>query len=845
MSDINLVAATNFTPKGWDPNRIEMGQVNGLARAGYDPVWSYLQKAGFTTETNPIDSYFAYYGNGNAADSQFSLLPLDGDPWSPSLTTGKITSPYAAKAAGVTNPVFVIYSNDMSTSESANPKVPTNAQIVGELGLGGEVENSDGSFTRTYDGSGLDLISKTNSAVMELANLALQSAAFDCQAKIAGFDQGAATILFNPDGLGAMIKNLGGNGVSINLDPATYTKDAIYLKKYTNPTTGVTMTPTVIKWNDILTKAVNTAYMDPKYVSELHLPDKAAVLKSLSEQTFASDISGYFPAQAWLIKTFAPNESVATVLNIWTAAYNGVNTSDIGLPKWDVAKAFNNIVTGANQLGWREAAKFMDFTAFDRYERDDLSGQVVNGGQQSFAYTPTAWKNTIDTFAATTAKLMPDPAKQGVMLWQIPSGSLPVAAMDQTTLKGMGVTPTTTYPTENTDTPHSGIEQSYFFGQTDLDKKKPNAGIWDGYSGATKTGMDLGALVTKAYGTTTTYAVQLQGDPNFTSKGVLKEEGNPLHNTSKVFAILWGGGATSTPLSYTGTQWVGASVDDAIATPLFSSLKSYDISASSQMIQGTLDQLDVAYVRGRVADYQKLSLTLPATSTSAEEIILIDNVAGRDKTLNLIDVERVNFSDASVAFDVGGVAGQVANLYDIVLDREIDKDGLGYWMYRLDEGAPLTDVALAFLASPEAIELRAATGLELQEFLYREFQEELATIMTETVLKPHLERLQRNKDPQSLSDEAAVVADFASSPEVIRQTVINVGHAGLEFTPWRNPAAEKLQFFTPYSDMTLGVGPQTDMLAIAAGAPNVTLGFLTADPLAPTPSFSWGGLIPV
>jgi hypothetical protein len=105
--------------------------------------------------------------------------------------------------------------------------------------------------------------------------------------------------------------------------------------------------------------------------------------------------------------------------------------------------------------------------------------------------------------------------------------------------------------------------------------------------------------------------------------------------------------------------------------------------------QGT----DTVIYRGARGDY---TIALNNGVVSVE-----DNVAQRDGHDVLTGVERISFSDYNVAFDVDGAAGQAYRLYKAAFDRAPDLPGLGYQMNALDQGYSLSQVAAAFIASPE------------------------------------------------------------------------------------------------------------------------------------------------
>ena len=73
----------------------------------------------------------------------------------------------------------------------------------------------------------------------------------------------------------------------------------------------------------------------------------------------------------------------------------------------------------------------------------------------------------------------------------------------------------------------------------------------------------------------------------------------------------------------------------------------------------------------------------------------------RDGRDSLIAVERLQFSDSSLAFDTSGVAGQAYRIYKAAFDRTPDSGGLGYWIAQMDKGMGVVEVAARFIDSPE------------------------------------------------------------------------------------------------------------------------------------------------
>lgn len=95
-----------------------------------------------------------------------------------------------------------------------------------------------------------------------------------------------------------------------------------------------------------------------------------------------------------------------------------------------------------------------------------------------------------------------------------------------------------------------------------------------------------------------------------------------------------------------------------------------------------------------------------------------DNVANRDGYDELVEVERLQFNDFSVAFDVtgDGLAGAAYRLYQAAFARTPDTEGLGYWINELDRGIALLDVAENFVISAEFKE-KYGTDLDSEGYI--------------------------------------------------------------------------------------------------------------------------------
>jgi hypothetical protein len=105
---------------------------------------------------------------------------------------------------------------------------------------------------------------------------------------------------------------------------------------------------------------------------------------------------------------------------------------------------------------------------------------------------------------------------------------------------------------------------------------------------------------------------------------------------------------------------------------------------------------DTAVFSGPKAAYK---IVLSGSSVSVQ-----DSVAERDGIDDLIQVERLQFSDGIWALDVTGNAGQAYRLYQAAFERVPDNEGLKYWIGRLDDGdTTLAAIADSFLNSPEFV----------------------------------------------------------------------------------------------------------------------------------------------
>jgi Ca2+-binding RTX toxin-like protein len=126
--------------------------------------------------------------------------------------------------------------------------------------------------------------------------------------------------------------------------------------------------------------------------------------------------------------------------------------------------------------------------------------------------------------------------------------------------------------------------------------------------------------------------------------------------------------------------------------------------------------------------------------------------------IELHDVERVQFSDGIVAFDIDGVAGQAYRLYQAAFDRTPDISGLSFWVDSLDAGTQLNAVAASFIASNE---FNATYGsLSDAQFVDQLYKNVLDRSADSTGLQFWVEQLE-----SGAMDRARVLVGFSESAE--------------------------------------------------------------------------------
>jgi serralysin len=157
----------------------------------------------------------------------------------------------------------------------------------------------------------------------------------------------------------------------------------------------------------------------------------------------------------------------------------------------------------------------------------------------------------------------------------------------------------------------------------------------------------------------------------------------------------------------------GSAYDDAVVT-----------YAGNDMLYGNggddyLDGgsgIDTAWYDGPINDY----IVVPEAPGYLQ---LVDTLGGSASDgIDLItNIERLQFSDGTLALDIEGNAGQAYRIYKAAFARTPDNNGLKFWIGELDGGVTLLQAANGFVSSAEFQNLYrgATTNLAVVQQFYQ------------------------------------------------------------------------------------------------------------------------------
>jgi hypothetical protein len=154
---------------------------------------------------------------------------------------------------------------------------------------------------------------------------------------------------------------------------------------------------------------------------------------------------------------------------------------------------------------------------------------------------------------------------------------------------------------------------------------------------------------------------------------------------------------------------------------------------------------------------------------------LVDLAGGGGGTDTLLNMERISFSDISVALDISGVGGKAYRLYQATFDRTPDKGGLGFWISFMDKGMDLTTVAQYFIDAPEFKQLYGGAQNDAQ-FITALYHNALHRDPEAAGLAWYLDALQHGVS------KAQILTGFSESPENQAQVIGQIQY-GMEYIP--------------------------------------------------------------
>ncbi|MFZ6760213.1 DUF4214 domain-containing protein [Undibacterium sp. Ji50W] len=178
--------------------------------------------------------------------------------------------------------------------------------------------------------------------------------------------------------------------------------------------------------------------------------------------------------------------------------------------------------------------------------------------------------------------------------------------------------------------------------------------------------------------------------------------------------------------------------------------------------------LDTAVYVGKRADF---------TITASGSNFTVQDKTGAEGTDTVIQVERLQFADMSVALDISGNAGIAYRIYQAAFNRTPDLAGLGYWIGQMDKGQTLADVARSFVASAEFHALYGNNPTD-QQVINAYYQNVLHRTPDQAGVDYWLGQLASGKDTQ-----ATALAGFSEGTENQAQVIAKIQN-GIDFIPF-------------------------------------------------------------
>jgi hypothetical protein len=250
---------------------------------------------------------------------------------------------------------------------------------------------------------------------------------------------------------------------------------------------------------------------------------------------------------------------------------------------------------------------------------------------------------------------------------------------------------------------------------------------------------------------------------------------------------LFGSASGNGSLSYSVTANASASTRIGTVTVAGQTFTITQSAAHAQAAQGggqitgVPGVVNVAVFSGALAQY---AVVVNATSGL---VSVADSVAARDGTSTLANMQRAQFSDQNMAFDISSPAsaGGIYRIYAAAFNRTPDPAGLGYWIYQSDAGQSAVQIATGFTYSKEfqtlygaTITDNYATGANLTLLVTGFYSNVLHRTPDAGGLAFYVNALQTRS--KTLGQ---VLAEIADSPENRAQVASQIQN-GIAFLPW-------------------------------------------------------------
>lgn len=179
--------------------------------------------------------------------------------------------------------------------------------------------------------------------------------------------------------------------------------------------------------------------------------------------------------------------------------------------------------------------------------------------------------------------------------------------------------------------------------------------------------------------------------------------------------------------------------------------------------------IDLAVYSGFIKDY--------FLSVGEYKTVITDKIKNRDGTDTVEDLERLQFNDINIALDIEGNAGKAYRIYEAVLGRTPDRGGLGYWINDMDNGVTLTTIASGFIASKEFKD-KYGTNPSYDTYINLLYQ----NILGRNPDKEGLDYWVSNME-KGIDSPAAVLASFSEGFENKANVAPDIAN-GIYYTPW-------------------------------------------------------------